>query len=192
MSLQNEMVAALKPVAAALNLLKIPYYVGGSVASSYHGAVRSTMDIDLVADLREEHIEKFLSQFGEDFYISEIAIRQAVRSRSCFNLIHYETSFKVDVFIARGRSFDQSCMHRAVQAKLEYDTESIVVPMATVEDSIISKLEWFRLTNETSERQWDDVSRLRRLYEGRLDLGYLRLSAEMVGVSDLVLRLIGP
>lgn len=73
MSLQKEMVATLKPVAAALNLLKIPYYVGGSVASSYHGAVRSTMDIDLVADLREEHIEKFLSQFGEDFYISESA-----------------------------------------------------------------------------------------------------------------------
>lgn len=83
-------------------------------------------------------------------------------------------------------------MHRAEQAKLEYVTESIVVPMATVEDSIISKLEWFRQTNETSERQWDDVSRLRRLYEGRLDLGYLRLSADMVGVSDLVLRLIGP
>jgi hypothetical protein len=192
MSLQKEMVATLKPVAAALNLLKIPYYIGGSVASSYLGAVRWTMDIDLVADMREEHIEKFLSQFGEDFYIRESAIRQAVRRRSCFNLIHYETSFKVDVFIARGRPFDQSCMHRAEQAKLEYDIESIVVPMASVEDSIISKLEWYRLTNETSERQWDDVSRLRRLYEGRLDVDYLRLSAEMVGVSDLVLRLINP
>jgi hypothetical protein len=81
-------------------------------------------------------------------------------------------------------------MHRAEQAKLEYDTESIVVPMATVEDSIISKLEGYRLTNKTSERHWDDVNRLRKLHDGRLDVDYLRISADMVGVSDLVLRLI--
>jgi hypothetical protein len=62
--------------------------------------------------------------------------------------------------------------------------------MATVEDSIISKLEWYRLTDETSERQWDDVSRLVRLTGNALDTDYLAASAEMVGVSDLLLRLL--
>jgi hypothetical protein len=81
-------------------------------------------------------------------------------------------------------------MDRAVAAKLGGDTGYIIVPMATVEDSIISKLEWYRLTDETSERQWDDVSRLVRLTGSALDRGYLAQSAQMVGVSDLLLRLL--
>ena len=186
----NEMVAALKPVAEALSLLRIPHYVGGSVASSYHGAVRSTMDIDIVCQMREEQVGPFVSQFNDTFYVSELAIRQAVRGRSCFNLIHFETSFKVDIFISRERPFDQICMDRAVEAKLGGDTGFVIVPMATVEDSIISKLEWYRLTDETSERQWDDVSRLVRLTGSALDRGYLAQSAPMVGVSDLLLRLL--
>jgi hypothetical protein len=110
--------------------------------------------------------------------------------RSCFNLIHFETSFKVDIFISRGRPFDQICMDRAVASKLGGDTGVIIVPMATVEDSIISKLEWYRLTDETSERQWDDVSRLVRLTGTALDTDHLAASAQMVGVSDLLLRLL--
>ena len=190
MSDPSEMVAALKPVAEALSLLRIPYYVGGSVASSYHGAVRSTMDIDIVCQMREEQIGPFVLQFNDTFYVSELAIRQAVRGRSCFNLIHFETSFKVDIFISRERPFDQICMDRAVGAKLGGDTGFVIVPMATVEDSIISKLEWYRLTDETSERQWDDVRRLVRLTGSALDGGYLAQSAQMVGVSDLLLRLL--
>lgn len=81
-------------------------------------------------------------------------------------------------------------MDRAVAAKLGGDTGFIIVPMATVEDSIISKLEWYRLTDETSERQWDDVSRLVRLTGNALDKDYLAASAQMVGVSDLLLRLL--
>jgi hypothetical protein len=81
-------------------------------------------------------------------------------------------------------------MDRAVAAKLGGDTGFVIVPMATVEDSIISKLEWYRLTDETSERQWDDVSRLVRLTGSALDRGYLAQSAQMVGVSDLLLRLL--
>ncbi len=132
MSDPNELVAALKPVAEALSLLRIPHYVGGSVASSYHGAVRSTMDIDIVCQMREEQVGPFISQFDDGFYISESAIRQAIRRRSCFNLIHFETS----------------------------------------------------------ERQWDDVSRLVRLTGNALDTDYLAASAQMVGVSDLLLRLL--
>lgn len=81
-------------------------------------------------------------------------------------------------------------MDRAVAAKLGGDTGFIIVPIATVEDSIISKLEWYRLTDETSERQWDDVSRLVRLTGNALDTDYLAASAQMVGVSDLLLRLL--
>ncbi len=190
MSHDDEIVTTLKPVVAAFNRLRVPFYVGGSVASSYHGAVRSTMDIDIVSDLRLEHVEAFLSGFSKDFYVSEIAVRQAIVRRTCFNLISYGTSLKVDVFISRGRPFDLACMDRAEKGCMGGANGSIEVPIATVEDTIISKLEWYRLTDETSERQWEDVSRLNRLAGRTLDLGYLQHSAQLVGVSDLLNRLL--
>jgi hypothetical protein len=188
----DEFVTTLGPVVVAFNRLKIPHYVGGSVASSYHGAVRSTMDIDLVCDMQEQQISEFLSQFSQDFYVSEIAVRQAVARRACFNLIDYRTSYKVDVFIMRGRPFDRACMARAQRANLGSGDLSLSVPIATVEDTIISKLEWYRLTDETSDRQWDDVSRLVRLVGSKIDLEYLWSMAQDVGVSNLLERLLGP
>ncbi|MGZ0170963.1 MAG: hypothetical protein ACKVHE_15515 [Planctomycetales bacterium] len=67
---------------------------------------------------------------------------------------------------------------------------TVEVPIATAEDAIISKLEWYRKTNETSERQWDDVSRLITLLGNTADLAYLRTAAESVGVSNLLKRLL--
>ena len=42
---------ALLPVIEAFNRLGVPYYLGGSLASSLYGVARTTLDADLVADL---------------------------------------------------------------------------------------------------------------------------------------------
>ncbi len=185
----DDLVAALSPVSSALNTLGIRHYVGGSVASSFHGASRSTMDVDVVADMTESVVSEFLKCFDRDFYVSESAIRDAIRRKSCFNLIHLPTSFKVDVFVSRQRPFDVAAMNRAT-VELLGDSQSLKIHVATAEDAIISKLEWYRKTNETSERQWDDVTRLLKLLGDRADLEYLKMSAESVGVQDLLERLL--
>ena len=76
------------------------------------------------------------------------------------------------------------------RCKLETLSEHLQVPIATPEDSIISKLEWYRAGNEVSERQWDDVTKLIRLLGGQADLEYLEKAAASVGVSDLLDQLI--
>ena len=189
MSDTADLLAALTPVAAVLERLGVRHYVGGSVASSVHGAIRSTMDVDLVCELRSDQIEPFLTAFGVDFYVSRQAVQQAVERRSCFNLIHLPTAYKVDVFVTRGRPFDHAAMERAAPQPIGED-DSLTVPVATAEDSIISKLDWFRLGNESSERQWSDVSRLVALLGDSLDASYMRRMAESVGVSDLLERLL--
>jgi hypothetical protein len=186
----DDLIDALAPVVAAFQTLQIRHYVGGSVASSFHGAARSTMDVDLVCEMTKDQIPQFLEQFDRNYYVSETAVREAVEGMSCFNLIHLPTSYKVDVFISRGRAFDRQSMARATLETLG-ESRSVTVPIATVEDSIISKLEWYRKTNETSERQWDDVSRLMRLLGSTIDRSYLREAAGSVGVEDLLDRLLG-
>jgi len=105
------LVEALGPVVAAFNNLKIPHYIGGSITSSYHGATRSTMDVDLVCEMHETQVVEFLAKIDDRFYVSESAVRQAVLRKSCFNLIHLPSSSKVDVFVSRQRAFDNDCMH---------------------------------------------------------------------------------
>lgn len=189
MTESDDLLDALMPVIEALQTLKIRHYVGGSIASSFHGAARSTMDVDLVAELDEARVSEFFGCFGDEFYLSEPAIREAVKRQSCFNLIHLPSSFKVDIFVSQQRAFDVESMNRSTLERLG-DRKSIEVRIATAEDTIISKLEWFGLTNETSERQWDDVSRLIKLLSTQADVSYLHRAAESVGVTDLLQRLL--
>jgi hypothetical protein len=147
------------------------------------------MDVDVVCELREEQISRFIESFDEDFYISEPAVRDAVANKSCFNMIHMPTSYKIDLFVSRLRPFDLQAMRRAHRETLG-DENRIVVPVATAEDSIISKLEWYRLTSETSQRQWEDVSRLIQLLGDTADRDYLESAAQSVDVADLLTRLL--
>lgn len=189
MSEADDLRAALGPVTEAFRRLGIRFFVGGSVASSFHGAIRSTMDVDLVCSMREADAVEFMNQLGDNFYASLPAVRDAIERRSCFNLIHYPTSYKIDIFVSRGREFDLAAMRRAVPQSL-ISADMPPIPIATVEDSILSKLEWFRLTDETSERQWHDVERLVEIHGGALDTQHLRQMAETIGVSDLLSRLL--
>jgi len=52
-----EQIAVTITVADALDDLGVPYAIVGSFASAVHGVMRATMDADLVADLRLEHVE---------------------------------------------------------------------------------------------------------------------------------------
>ncbi len=185
MSDGDDLIAALIPVAEVLRRLGVRHYIGGSVASTFHGAIRSTMDVDLVCDLGPADVAAFVESFGDEFYVSPAAVRDAVQRKSCFNLIHMPTSYKVDVFVSRGRPFDQMAMERATPQPLGMG-ESTMIPIATAEDSIVAKLEWFRLTKETSERQWDDVSKLVALIGDGLDVEHMRQMAISIGVGDLL------
>ncbi|MFN5740748.1 MAG: hypothetical protein ACK5A1_04115 [Planctomyces sp.] len=99
------------------------------------------MDVDLVCELVAENVPAFVSAFGDDFYVSELAVRTAIQRHSHFNLIHLSTSFKVDVFISHGRLFDTSSMDRATLETLGGEPQ-LMVRIAPAEDSIRSKLEW--------------------------------------------------
>lgn len=189
MSELNDVAKALQPVAKTFERLGVEFYVGGSVASSFHGAMRSTMDVDLVASIDDAQVSPLLAELGAEYYASESAIRDAVRRKSSFNLIHLATSFKVDVFAHRGRAFDVSAFARAKPGQIGGDP-SFTFPIASAEDTIISKLEWYRLGNETSERQWHDVTTVLALLGSEANVDYLRKFAESVGVGDLLERLL--
>lgn len=172
-------------VVEALNGLNIPYFVGGSLATAVHGVARATMDVDLVADVRPEHAQSLVRALGPDFYADAEMIRAAVRGRGSFNVIHKPTMFKVDVFIPKGRPFDRSQFARRIAQSLTEDgTDRIYI--ASPEDNILAKLQWYRLGGEVSDRQWRDVLNVVRIQGARLDRPYLRYWARELDVADLL------
>ena len=188
MSANSGLVEALEPVAKALQSMDVRFYVGGSVASSYHGASRSTLDVDLVADLKRENVELLVDELQSEYYLSSSAIIDAIERVSCFHLIHLSSSFKVDVFIFKNRDFDKASMTRAKLGKVDSQSE-FEVPIASAEDTILSKLEWFRLGNEVSERQWDDVVRVMKVLGDHANHEYLMRTAANLNVEDLLQKL---
>jgi hypothetical protein len=135
-----EAVGVLMLVVEALGQLHIPYFIGGSMASALHGVTRSTIDADIVAELKPEQVKALVEMLGEDFYIDEKMILDAIFNRSSFNLIHLKTMFKVDVFVRKERPFDQIQFQRRVEEILAVDPEQKAF-IATAEDTILAKLE---------------------------------------------------
>ncbi len=179
---------AVRPVIDLLDELGVDYYVGGSVAISVHGVSRSTVDIDLMCDISNGQADALIARLGEEYYVSKAAVVAAIERKSCFNLIHYATTYKIDIFVSANEPFDIQCLKRATRQTL-FQSPIVIAPLLSVEDSLIRKLMWFRLSDETSERQWDDVTRLLQLQFKEIDNSYLAAAAELVGVTDLLDRL---
>jgi hypothetical protein len=185
---QSELIQALAPVVEYFNEHDIDYFIVGSVASSHDGAARSTLDVDLSASLAEDNITSIVSCLSSDYCVSEPAIRDAIRRKSCFNLIHLSTSFKIDIFINNHRPFDRVAQSRSLTANFG-ESHKLLVRIATKEDIIPIKLQWYRLGNESSERQWNDLTTFVKLNRSELDLGYLGYWALELNVNDLLERL---
>lgn len=174
-------------VVAVLEELQIDYVIGGSLASSAYGSYRATLDSDLVADLGQEDIADLVGRLESDFYVSTDAAIDAVRRRSSFNLIHLQTSYKVDIFVAKQRAFDQNQIRRGLRRILGSDPPRTAI-FSSAEDIILAKLEWYRLGDEVSDRQWNDVLGILRVQGDRLDRTYLREMAFDLGIQDLLER----
>jgi hypothetical protein len=184
---ESDLVSALRPIAAALDALAVRYYLAGSVASSIHGVARASLDADIVAALEPHHVEPLVARLAGDYYIPTARLRSAISDRSSCNLIHLATMFKIDVFVSRGRPFDIEAAARAEEQALEDAPDAPRLPVASAEDTVLAKLEWFRRGGETSDRQWWDIVGVLRVTPN-VDRAYLTRWADALGVGDLLQR----
>lgn len=183
----GETVQIALQVIGILEDLAIPYHVGGSFASSVHGFPRQTRDLDLVVDLPSSAVPLLVGRLESEFYLDADRMRQAIRRGSSFNLVHLATGFKIDIFVAGSAAFDRSELSRSAPQRLTEDTPRDVL-VKSPEDTLLRKLQWYRLGGETSDRQWTDILGIVRTQGDRLDLGYLRHWAGTLEVDDLLER----
>jgi hypothetical protein len=182
-----EAISAIIAVVDALESLDIPYYIGGSVASSAHGVVRSTLDADIVAELQLRHVAPLFAMLHDKYYLNENTMREAIQRRSCFNMIYLPTMFKVDVFVTKDRPYNRTAFQK-IQTKVFDEETGRKFNVASPEDTILAKLEWYRLGDEISDRQWNDILGVMKVQQNALDRAYLEKWAVELGVNDLLAK----
>lgn len=176
--------SVLSQITAILNDHGIRYVLVGSFASSIHGMYRSTADIDIVADIKTEQVHSLFEALKNDFYVDENVMRDAVAQRGSFNAIHFDSVFKVDIFVPKTDSFGMKELDRRQLRKISPDRDKTVF-VATAEDTILAKLRWYRSGHETSSNHWNDVVGILGTSLHNLDIEYLRTWADELGVADL-------
>lgn len=176
---------AMKPVADFLDARNRSYAVVGSVAGMSHGYGRTTIDVDVLAQISSDLAKEFEEQFSEEYYVDAASIRDAVRWKRSFNLYHFQTGIKIDIFVSKERPFDVLVLKRRELEHMDDDvTPAFCVQSA--EDLVLSKLQWYRQANEVSDRQWNDILAVLKLQSFNLDFDYLEQWAPELGIKDLL------
>lgn len=158
----------LSRVTTALAAADVPSMLTGSVAAAYHGAPRATLDIDLVIVATPAQLRRVVAECQHaGLYASEDAALESQSSSGMFNVIDSSSGWKVDLIHRKNRPFSHEEFARRVSAVLD----GVSVAVATLEDVILSKLEWAHLGG--SRRQLEDVATLLRVRRDELDRAYV-------------------
>ena len=180
-----EFVSVTFRIARLFEKLGVRYAIGGSLASSVHGIVRSTGDVDIVVDLLPHHVGPFVEAVKEDFYVAEAQVTTAVAAGKSFNLIALDPIFKIDVFVAKDKAFEISQLDRCRALPVSEGSER-TLNISSPEDVVLAKLQWYRKGGEVSDRQWQDVLGVLRVQGSALDRDYMQRMAIRVDVADLL------
>jgi hypothetical protein len=179
-------VAAIAAVVAALDAMRIPWFLSGSLASSLHGVPRATNDADIVADLPPGSAPDLVHRLGDGYYADEAMIRNAFARRMACNVIWLQTMMKVDLSPPRF-PFDREAMERRQCARLEDGSGGgLEVQVASPEDTILSKLYWHTAGRSASERQLRDVRGIVSVHGAALHRDYLERWATAMGMGELL------
>lgn len=156
----------------------IDYMVSGSFAANIYGEQRSTLDTDIVIELRRADLFRLIKAVEADYYVSRAAAQEALANRSMFNIIDTTSGWKADLIIRKDRPFSIEEFSR--RRRIEYAGKPLWIVSA--EDAVLSKLEWAKKGD--SDRQVRDAASIVMVQWGRLDLDYLRKWAQELDVAD--------
>lgn len=169
----------LLDVARRLEDAGFEYMLTGSMALNHYAQPRMTRDIDIVLAILPDDLSRLPEIFGEEFYLSPEAARDAVLRHSTFNVIHHESLIKVDFMVRKPEEYRLVEFGR--RQRIEVGNRPLWI--VSKEDLILSKLDWARESQST--RQLSDVENL--LATGA-DMEYLKTWSQKLNLTDMLTR----
>jgi hypothetical protein len=155
--------------------MQIPYMLSGSIAMNLYAEPRNTQDIDLVVEMLTEDIPFFVKLLGDRFYFDEQTMYEEVQRKGMFNIIHFESGYKVDFIIRKNEVYEQVKFQR--RSKTTH--AGITFWVISAEDLVVSKLQWIQVLE--SEKQKRDIANL--LENEQLDREYIQRWCEILNLK---------
>ena len=128
-----------------LEAVGAPYMVTGAAAAILYGQPRVTNDLDVVLSLDDAACAALLRAFPEsEFYVppeTVIQSEQARPQRGHFNLIHLESGYKADIYLAGTDLLHAWALPRRRRVPW---AGNLVVAVAPPEYVVLRKLEFYR------------------------------------------------
>ena len=183
--MDDALIETLKEVVGALDALRIPHAITGSVASSVYGEPYSSLDVDLVVQASSRQAADLAKRLTPRFYAPEDILTAAARDRGFTNIVDNRTGLKVDLSFVGESGFLGTVMGRRAKSKI--GTDSPEVDVVTPEDVILMKLVWRKDTH--SQKQWENALGVARVRGARMDWKYLFEQARELGIEDELTKL---
>jgi hypothetical protein len=183
-----DLLAVMLPARRALEDLHIPYYLGGSIASSLHGMQQLAQDIDLVVDLDDQALPSMFAALRQHYLFNEGEARKAVRARTSFPLIHLDSLMKVDVVLPKPEAFD-TFMRQLIKCST-LDERYPPTPLASATEMILFKVQRYqrgeqaRTDGMQDDAEWNDILGMLKVQGPDLDLPLLEEWAGARGMTD--------
>jgi hypothetical protein len=174
-------------IGAILDDVGLDWVLGGSLASSLVGEPRATLDIDVAVLLERRNVEALVAAVRADYYVIEPMVLEAVEHGSSFNLLHFGTGFKIDVFVLTDDALDRRQLAGRQTVTLDDGT---TIWVGSPIDQVLRKLRWFQSGGEVSDRQWRDVMAILTVQAQRIDHAELLAAADQLGLGPLASRAI--
>ncbi len=175
-------------IATILDDLNIAYALGGSLASSLVGEPRSTIDVDMAAQLESSTIEIFLEKLPNEIYVPLDSVKSAVKFNSSFNLIDIENSLKIDIFVCSDDTLDTQQIKRRVLIDLPGRDYKLWV--TSPEDQVLRKLNWYLLNNKALGKQISDVIGVLKINKNTIDIKYMIEQSKTLGLFKLLMQVL--
>jgi hypothetical protein len=169
-----------------LETIGAPYMVTGATAAILYGQPRVTNDIDVVINLDEAARAALLRVFSEtEFYLppeSVIQAEQARFQRGHFNVIHLDSGYKADIYLAGEDPLHLWALPR--RRRMPWG-ENLEVAVAPPEYVVLRKLEFFREGRSTKHTA--DIQAIRKVTG--VDEAILEPWLDRLGLASLWLEL---
>jgi len=164
----------LSLVCGFLGRARIGHVMVDSLAVNFHGLPRTTMDIDLILQIKEEDAPKlaeFLSR--NDFFASAEGLRRALKERSHCTVQDKRSMFRLDI-----KGIYNEMDKRTFERGISFKYRGTEICIASPEDIIANKLVF------GSEQDLKDAEGIFIRQLGKLDLEYLGEICREMGVED--------
>lgn len=181
-----------------LEVINAPYMIIGAFAGMLYGVTRMTYDIDIVVDLKEEHIQALAAAYPlPHYYADPIQMRESIRLGIMFNIIDSSRGEKADLVpLSMTPRYQQAFQRRIRKIINDANGYPLEIWSARPEDVILGKLmAWAEGRSRRHETDiydmmlWNDLSSLAdgtKIDSAFIDAQVQGLGADVIGLWQAI------